>query len=169
MSDTTVSRYKVVDVPVLAPGKCWVSKTTEGPFIDTGIDIGRMNIERGRLYLSVETIREMARTAGVLGEGPSVNAQLYAQEQFDKGYAEALKENYGDLIRNLSERVAAGFLDPVGAAGTGEAEISSAAPVAEHGDDENAGGVERQVANTGSRKRPSSVSTNTGDDAAFRL
>ena len=163
------SRYSLTEAPTLAPGVCWISRTATGPFVDTGVDVGRLHIERGRIYLSVETIRELARVAGVLDEGPSANAQLFAQEQFNKGYAEALKENYGDLIRHLSERVAAGVVDPASAAGAGEAEASGSVAGAELGNDKDAGGPERQVANTGSRKRPSSVSANSGDESAYRL
>lgn len=163
------SRYSLTEAPALAPGVCWITRTSTGPFIDTGVDVGRIHIERGRIYLSVEAIREMARTAGIIGEGPSSNVKLFALENYNKGYADALKENYGDLIRNLSERVATGVMDPASPAGTGEAEVSDSAPVAELGNDENVGGPERQVASTGSRKRPSSVSANSGDDSSYRL
>jgi hypothetical protein len=163
------SRFSVIDVPLLDPGHCWITKTAEGPFIDTGVDVGRMHIERGRIYLSVEVLREMARVAGILDEGKSVSAELKEKEWFDKGYSEALKENYGDLLARLADRVGPSILDATGSAGTVEAEDNSEPAGAALEGPEDAGNAEREVASTGSRKRPSRVSANTSDESSYRL
>lgn len=163
------SRFKVIDTPILAPGNCWVSKTTDGPFIDTGVDVGRMHIERGRIYLSFEVLREMARVAGILDEGKSTSAELKEKEWYDKGYSDAIKENYGNLLTQLADRVGPSILDAVSSAGTVEAEDDSESSGESLEGTEDAGDAERKVAGAGSRKRPSRVSANTGDESAYRL
>lgn len=163
------SRFSVIETPILSPGHCWISKTTDGPFIDTGVDVGRMHIERGRIYLSVEVLREMARVAGIIGEGKSVSAELKEKEWYDKGYSDALKENYGDLLARLADRVGPSILDAVSSTGTAEAQIDSADSGESLEGTENAGDTERKVASTGSRKRPARVSADSGDESAYRL
>lgn len=163
------SRFSVTEVPLLDPGHCWISKTAEGPFIDTGVDVGRMYIERGRIYLSFDVIREMARVAGILDEGKPASVELKEQEWYDKGYSDALKENYGDLLTRLADRVGPSILDAASVAGAVEAKADSGPSGESLEGTEDAGNAERKVASTGSRKRPSSVSTNTGDESAYRL
>jgi len=163
------SRFSVIDTPVLSPGHCWITRTTDGPFIDTSVDVGRMHIERGRIYLSVEVVREMARVAGILDEGKSVSVELREQELYNKGYSDALKENYGDLLHNLTDRIA------VGNVGNAVPATGGASPVVEelaggaYEASEVAGSSERKSSSTGSVKRPSRVSADTGDESAYRL
>ena len=163
------SRFKVIDTPILAPGNCWISKTTDGPFIDTGVDVGRMHIERGRIYLSFEVLREMAREAGIIGEGKAVSAELKEKEWYDKGYSDAIKENYGNLLTQLADRVGPSILDAIDSARTAEEEADSGTPAGAVEADENVGEPERKVASTGSRKRPARVSADSGDESAYRL
>lgn len=163
------SRFSVVDTPILSPGHCWISKTATGTFLDTGVDVGRMNIERGRIYIELDILREMARVAGILDEGKSVSAELKEKEWYDKGYSDALKENYGDLLTRLADRVGPSILDAVGSAGAVEAEDDSEPAGAALEGPEDAGDTEREVASTGSRKRPPRVSANTSDESAYRL
>jgi hypothetical protein len=163
------SRFSVTDTPILSPGHCWISKNSEGPFIDTGVDVGRMFIERGRIYISVEILREMARVAGILDEGKSASAELKEQEWFNKGYSEALKENYGDLLTRLADRVGPSVLDTFGVTGVVEEEDNAGPSGQSLEGTEDAGVTERKVASTGSRKRPPRVSANTGDESSYRL
>lgn len=163
------SRFSVVDVPVLEPGHCWVSRTTDGPFIDTGIDIGRMHIERGRLYLSFDVLREMAREAGIIDEGKSVSAELKEKEWYDKGYSDALKENYGNLLNRLADSVGPSILDAFDSTVDAEPETVEEPAGGAHKTDEAPGKPERKSASTGSVKRPSRVPADTGDESAYRL
>jgi hypothetical protein len=163
------SRFSLIDTAVLNPGHCWISRNSEGPFIDTGVDVGRMHIERGRIYLAVEVLREMARVAGILDEGKSTSVELKEQELYNKGYSDALKENYGDLLHNLTNRIAVSNVgNAVPATGGAPTVIEESAGGA-HETSEVAGDSERKIASTGSVKRPSRVSADTGDESAYRL
>lgn len=163
------SRFSVVDVPVLAPGHCWVSRTTDGPFIDTGIDIGRMHIERGRLYLSFDVIREMAREAGVINEGKPVSVTLREKELYEKGYSDALKENYGNILNNLADRIGPSILDAFDSAVEGTPEAVEDVAGGTHKADETASKPQRKSTSTGSVKRPTSIPADTSDESAYRL
>lgn len=111
MSDN--GRFKVVDTPALMPGECWVTRTSVGPFIDTGVDTPFE--KRGRVYLSVETIREMAFEAGLFdGLVPGTEVE----KAYANGRADAVKENLG------------GELDGIAAALRGAADRISAVRVA---------------------------------------
>ena len=163
------SRFSVIDSPILSPGHCWISRSSDGPLIDTGIDIGRMNIERGRLYISFEMLREMARVAGILDEGKSTSVELKEQELYNKGYSDALKENYGDLLHNLTHRITTGNVGNAVPATSGAPTVVEESAGGTHETNEVAGDSERKSASTGSVKRPSRVSADTGDESAYRL
>jgi hypothetical protein len=163
------SRFSVIDKAILSPGHCWISRTSDGPFIDTSVDIGRMHIERGRIYLSVEVLREMARVAGILDEGKSASVELKEQEWYNKGYSDALKENYGDVLHALTDRIAAGNLDNAVPTAGGAPSVDEKSAGGTHEASEVAGSSERKSAGTGSVKRPSRVSADTGDESAYRL
>lgn len=163
------SRFSVIDTPILNPGHCWITRTTDGPFIDTSVDVGRMHIERGRIYLSVEVVREMARVAGILDEGKSASVELKEQELYNKGYSDALKENYGDLLHNLTDRIAVSNVGNVVPATGGTPTVVEESAGGAHETSEVAGDSERKVASTGSVKRPSRVSADTSDESAYRL
>lgn len=163
------SRFSVTDTAILNPGNCWITKNAEGPFIDTGVDVGRMNIERGRIYLSVEVLREMAREAGILDEGKSASVELKEKEWYNKGYSDALKENYGDVLHTLTDRLAAGKLDNDVSAGSGASAVAEKSAGGTHEASEVASESERKVSSTGSSKRPSRVSADTSDESAYRL
>jgi hypothetical protein len=163
------SRFSVTETPILGPGHCWISKTVDGPFIDTGVDVGRMHIERGRIYISVEILREMARVAGILDEGKSASVELKEKEWYDKGYSDALKENYGDVLNRLADRVGPSVLDALSASAEATPESVEGTSVGTLEADETAGDSERKIASTGSRKRPARISTDSGDESSYRL
>lgn len=118
------SRFKVVETPALMPGECWLTKTSVGPFVDTGVDVPFER--RGRVYLSVPAVREMAFEAGLF-EG-LVPAER-VEEAYRNGYEDAMKENLnGKLadaaaaLRGVADRIDAVRVDdsaPVEAARTG--------------------------------------------------
>lgn len=78
------TRYTVVPTAILPPGVDWVTRSPNGPLIDTGVDVAWN--ERGRLYLSVDTIREMAETAGLFETPDEI------QERIDAAYAEGFSD-----------------------------------------------------------------------------
>lgn len=175
-----MSRFFLVDAPALAPGSCWFTKTSDGPFIDTGYDLSKHVIDRGRVYISISALREMANVAGLFDEKEPVSVEMKRKEWYDKGYNDAIKELKTDAVNHFVERVLA---DPANAAGAAtlveSASYHTAAGAAvtdsansDAGTPENDSSVdevERESASTGSVKRPSRVSTNSSDDANFRL
>lgn len=105
-----VSRYTLVETPALLPGEDWITKTTFGPFIDTGVDIPWER--RGRMYLSVDTIREMAFEAGLFtGLIPAEREDEAYERGLRDGRKEGLSGNLGRLASQL--RDAADALDSV--------------------------------------------------------
>lgn len=175
-----MTRFFLTDAPALAPGVCWITKTGVGPFIDTGIDLSRNVIDRGRMYISVDALREMAQVAGLFEETAPVSVELRKKEFYDQGYKDALEEMNKDVISNFVERVvsnsalASGVATPVGAeshhtaAGAAVAD-SASANAGEQQNSADAGKAKRKSSSTGSVKRPVGVSTNSSDESNFRL
>ncbi len=175
-----MTRFFLTDAPALAPGVCWITKTGVGPFIDTGIDLSRNVIDRGRMYISVDALREMAQIAGLFDETAPVSVELRKKEFYDQGYKDALEEMNKDVISNFVERVisnsalASGAAIPVGAeshhTAAGAAIADSANTNAgEREDGASVSETKRKSSGTRSVKRPVSVSTNSSDESNFRL
>lgn len=59
------SPYKMVASPSLAPGDDYITRSLKGPFIDTGLQIKPGQARHGRVYLSIDTVREMAQILGL--------------------------------------------------------------------------------------------------------
>lgn len=59
------SPYTKVAAPALAPGDDYITRSLKGPFIDTGLQIKPGQARHGRVYLSIDTIREMAQILGL--------------------------------------------------------------------------------------------------------
>lgn len=91
-------RWALVDAPVLMPGVDFVTKSPNGPFIDTGISVSVEN--RGRVYLSVETIKEMAEIAGLLETKTAQERSLHDTKIYNEGYKAGLREG-ADLNERL--------------------------------------------------------------------
>lgn len=116
------SRFKVTNAPELAPGVDYVTGTGVGPFIDTGKDITDMAGRKiGRLYLSKDSVAEMARELGLI---TSHDDNIAIQTAYSKGGLDMLKEELGgdlysvaDTLRRWLEHVAPAG----GAAADGEA------------------------------------------------
>jgi hypothetical protein len=175
-----MSRFFLTDAPAMSPGVCWITKTGVGPFIDTGVDLSLHVVDRGRIYISVDAIREMAQIAGLFDETAPVSVELRRKEFYDQGYKDALEEMNKDVINNFVERVVSNSALAAGAATVLAPEVhhtaagaavtdSASADAGAQQDSADAGKAKRKSAGTGSVKRSASVSTNPSDDANFRL
>lgn len=175
-----MTRFFLTDSPTMSPGVCWITKTGVGPFIDTGIDLSLHVVDRGRMYISVDALREMAQIAGLFDEKEPISVEMKKKEWYDKGYQAALEEINKDAINHFVERVVnysantAGAATPVAPEGSHTAagaavSDSASANVGAQQDSADIGKTERKGSSTGSVKRPASVSTNSSDDANFRL
>ena len=92
-------RWAVVDAPALQPAVDFITKSPNGPFIDTGLNV---TFEmRGRVYLSVETIKEMAEVAGLLENKNAQEKNMHDEGNYNRGYEAGLKEG-ADLLAKLS-------------------------------------------------------------------
>lgn len=69
---------KLVDQATNSPGKCLVSRDTEGPFIDTGCYAMHHN---PYLYLSVRWVKEIARDLLGMVPAEEVEGQLNAMRE----------------------------------------------------------------------------------------
>ena len=99
------SRFQVVEVPVLPPGSCIITKKPTGSFIDTGVAFGQGDKPRfaGRVYLSFEAVWEMAAVAGMF-DAWELRIGHAADDAYRQGYAEGLRENFRDTV-DLVERL----------------------------------------------------------------
>jgi len=175
-----MSRFFLVDAPALDPGVCWITKTSKGPFIDTGVDLSRNVIDRGRIYLSVDAIREMAQLAGLFDEGEPVSVELKKKQWYDEGYNAAVKELQNDVVNNFVERVISNSALTAGAAISvapeGSGQIAGEPGTIDEGTitdavqiDKDSDGAERKGAGIGRFKRPARVSASSGDESSYRL
>lgn len=113
--------FKLVKSPDRQPAVDFITRSAEGPFVDTGVDI-RLRSQPGmpvvveRLYLSVSTVRFLAEVAGLsFGESEqdredvaSYEARLIAQGKLD-----GLREGIGDDLANVA-RTLREWLDAAG-------------------------------------------------------
>jgi hypothetical protein len=91
-------RWSMTDAPTLLPAVDWITRSPNGPFLDTGINL---TVEsKGRVYLSVDTLCEMAEIAGLLESKDNATQALHDKEQYEKGYADGLKKE-GQLVESL--------------------------------------------------------------------
>lgn len=93
-----MGRFEIVDHPTLQPAVDYVTSSGVGPFIDTGRDIkfGERNL--GRIYLSKDTVAEMAREFGIAGNSLATEEAL--ANAYITGKLDGLKETFGgDVVR----------------------------------------------------------------------
>lgn len=174
--DDPNGRYHLTETPILSPGVDWLTRSPDGPLIDTGVDIAFG--ATGRLYLSVETVRQLADVAGLFEGfvlGDAGDAIEVAREE---GYGRALKENIigqlGSIVDELGGIFRAATADdqlpvvptaPV--AGEELPEPNSAPDPEPHSDPEPdpfAGGQAKRPSRS---RRPAVVPVDTGNDNPF--
>lgn len=114
-----MSRFQKVDLALRGPGECFITKTPNGPFIDTRLDFGLDGRPafRGRVYIAVEVLHEMAEQAGLFDQytqmvhQTKVDLSEYEGAAYQQGYDDALKEalrddtQLVDLLRDLADRL----------------------------------------------------------------
>lgn len=174
------SRFSVVQAPPKDPGHCWITKTSVGPFIDTGVDLSLAKVDRGRIYISFDALREMAQVAGLFDEGEPKTAGLKKKQWYEQGYNDAMKEISDNAIDRFIEHIGnhsagaasdaavvapAGHLSTAGAAIPGPEDSTAGAPEV----DQDFGGSEWESASASSVERPASVPADSSDGAEYRL
>ena len=175
-----MSRFTLTNAPAMSPGVCWITKTGVGPFIDTGVDLSLHVVDRGRMYISVDALREMAQVAGLFDEAQPVSVEIKKKEWYDRGYHDALEEMNKDVINHFVERVVSNSALAAGAATALAPEVhhtaagaavadSASADAGAQQDSADTGKVERKSPSSRSVKRPAGVSTNSSDESNFRL
>lgn len=100
--------FKLVTHPEKAPAVDFITRSSVGPFVDTGVDVilrsqpgNPVTVER--LYLSVATIGHLAQLAGITADAtisPEREKQLIAQGKLE-GLREGLDGQLADLGRTL--------------------------------------------------------------------
>jgi hypothetical protein len=95
-------RWSMTDAPTLQPAVDFVTKSPNGPFLDTGINV--IPEMRGRVYLSVDTIREMAEIAGLLETKNAQEKSLYDIDVYNQGYKDGLRDGE-ELIGKLTTTI----------------------------------------------------------------
>lgn len=101
--------FKVTTNPEKAPAVDFLTRSGEGPFIDTGVDVllrsqPGMPVQTERVYIAKNTVLQLAQMLGITGgsapHDPARDGALIAQ-----GKIEAMKENLGgnlgDVVRTL--------------------------------------------------------------------
>lgn len=174
------SRFSLIQAPVKDPAVCWITRTSVGPFIDTGVDVSVGKIDRGRIYLSVDAIREMAQIAGLFDENEPASVELKKRQWFEQGYNEAIKELSGDAINRFVEQLSRSSVGSTGGAAVVEpASNFTTAGAAVSGPEGTAGeplqsdkgsdGPELKSASASRVKRPSRVSADSSNESEYRL
>ena len=128
-------RWHLTEAPILAPAADYFTRSTVGPFVDmhTEVNFGM----KGHVYISVETIRELAEIAGIIGEQKTPEEMnLYEHAIYNRGLKEGIargediREQLSGLLGHL------GPADPADdrTAGDGDAGDAPADPPAPAGE-----------------------------------
>lgn len=99
----TRADFKLVTHPEFQPAVDFITRSSEGPFIDTGVFINHraqpgMPIVQERVYLSVATIKQLATLVGANAETTEINAEKLRAE----GKLEYMMEDLGGTARSLA-------------------------------------------------------------------
>lgn len=90
--------------PYVTKANDFITGSTNGPFIDTGRRVQFMEGKtQVKVYLSVESIREMALTAGLFNALPDEETQ--DTYNYNEGYRDALKEGLSDDLHSVFDRL----------------------------------------------------------------
>lgn len=161
------SRFVVVESPTMLPGNDFITGSHIGPFIDTGVQVRPER--RGHVYISVETIREMAEAAGVLKETRQSVVDRYEpmlQNEYDRARVDILKEIENDPVRLAT----AELLRAAGALAPRSAPLDAAGGDSDDDADERAAD-DAALEGDGPGREPGSddVPGDPGDELAFRI
>jgi hypothetical protein len=105
MSEDPNGRFHLVESPAQQPGNDFITGNGQGPFIDTGKNVSFNEGKfQSRVYLSVESVREMAEVAGLF-DGYEKKIEDAEQAGLAQGYADGVKENFSGDIRGAADSV----------------------------------------------------------------
>ena len=113
---------KVVTHPSLAPAVDFITRSSVGPFVDTGVDVLLRSqpgtpVVTERVYLAFSTIRQLAKMAGLGGSAAEKeSAAEYEARLIAQGKLDGLKEGIGDDLANVV-RTLREWLDTAGVSG----------------------------------------------------
>lgn len=102
MAFDPASRFSFTAQPAMQPAKDLITGETVGPFVDTGRDI--QFAETGRVYLSINTVQEMADGLGLF-EPFKERIKNIEADGYQRGLLDGVKENLGGDIRLLVDRL----------------------------------------------------------------
>jgi len=92
--------FTITEKATQYPFACALTGTEKGPFIDTGVVLDAAGPYDRHIYISVETVKELAQVAGVGPSAAEIERQLQARENF--GRFEAVKEGLGPDVRRIA-------------------------------------------------------------------
>lgn len=98
-----VSRFSLTTHPVRQPANDIVTGGTVGPFIDTGRELKFQ--DKGRVYLSVSTVKEMAEVAGLSSGISEQKLENDVRAAFQEGYAKAIEEMDSEQFDSVADRL----------------------------------------------------------------
>jgi hypothetical protein len=92
-----MSNFHLTNAPTLQPAVDYLTRSSVGPFIDTGRDAPAVSGRgKDRIYISLDTLRHMADVAGIL-DTPSNTA---LDEAYRRGVVDGIRAELGvDLAR----------------------------------------------------------------------
>lgn len=108
--------FTLVTHPDRNPACDFITRSTVGPFVDTGVDVllrpqPGMQVQTERVYLSVQTIAALAKVADV--SVSKADAEGREQQLIALGKLEGLKEGLGDGLVDVA-RTLGRWLDASG-------------------------------------------------------
>lgn len=113
--------FALVTHPDRNPACDFITRSTVGPFVDTGVDVllrpqPGTQVQTERVYLAVSTIAALAQIANV--SVSEANTSDRDQQLIARGKLEGLKEGLGDGLVELGATLRR-WLDDAGDSGSG--------------------------------------------------
>lgn len=96
----------ITETPALPPGACLLTSTSEGPFVDTGIDYDDLP-SHGRVYLAMSSVMDLAQLGGAVPPDAASRREAYVAD-LEGRLREALTDIEGLKVAN-QQLVAAGY------------------------------------------------------------
>lgn len=112
--------FKLVTHPDRNPAVDFITRSSQGPFVDTGVDVQfrpqpGLPIITERVYISVFTLRQLAQLAGIDGGGDAFTDQREA-ELIALGKLEGMREELGGKLGDVADTLKR-WLDDAGISG----------------------------------------------------